>query len=309
MYLAYQAVHAPDEAPQSYIDAYAGTIMDSQRRKFAGMLSALDEGVGNVTAALDAKGMLQRTFIIFTTDNGGPSETCAKTGTSNFPHRGSKCSLWEGGTRGTGLVHGPGLEQIGTEFQGFMHAADWLPTLLDMAGAPVQPGQTLPLDGVSQWAQLRKGSGSARDSIYYGVTDLQVGNHGPALRVNDMKLVVGNTGGLPGKWPKPAELTEPELQAGYPKPNRTFPMLDNVTYLLFNLSVDENEHNDIAQDHPEIVQDLLGQIKDITEDLGCMDCDDGSCPDPVESHIDVSLPDGTVIKAWEPWCDRATRIV
>ena len=98
LYLAYQAVHAPDEAPDSYIAPYAH-IKDKKRRTFAGMLSCMDEGIGNVTKALAAKSMLESTFIVFTTDNGGPSETCAVTGTSNWPHRGSKCSLWEGGTR------------------------------------------------------------------------------------------------------------------------------------------------------------------------------------------------------------------
>merc|ERR1711924_53049 len=232
MYLAYQAVHSPDEAPQSYIDAYNTSIDNQQRRKFAGMLSAMDEGIGNVTAALDAKGMLEQTFIILTTDNGGPSETCARTGTSNFPLRGSKCSLWEGGTRGFGLVHGAGVSKTGIDFQGFMHAADWLPTLLEMTGTPVKAGETLPLDGVSQWKQLSSGTGSARDGIYYGVTDLQVGNFGPALRVNDLKLIVGETAGKPGEWRPPATLREPEIPGGPPPPNRTFPELDNNTYLL-----------------------------------------------------------------------------
>ena len=70
MYLAFQGVHAPGEAPQSYIDAYNTTIEDPKRRTFAGMLSCVDEGIGNVTAALEAKGMLEDTVIVFTADNG-----------------------------------------------------------------------------------------------------------------------------------------------------------------------------------------------------------------------------------------------
>ncbi|CAK0839965.1 unnamed protein product, partial [Prorocentrum cordatum] len=107
LYLAYQAVHAPLEVPQSYVDAYAGSIEDPQRRGFAGMLSCLDEGLGNVTGALRAKGMLEDTLVIFTTDNGGPSSGRVGgdyIGSSNYPLRGGKHSIWEGGTRGTALV-------------------------------------------------------------------------------------------------------------------------------------------------------------------------------------------------------------
>ena len=69
LYLAYQGVHSPAEVPQSYIDPYASSIADPKRRKFAGMLSAVDEGIKNVTDALEAKGMLDDTFIVFTSDN------------------------------------------------------------------------------------------------------------------------------------------------------------------------------------------------------------------------------------------------
>lgn len=65
MYLAFQAVHSPDEVPQSYIDPYNATIADVQRRTFAGMLSCLDEAVGNVTAALSASGFDENTLIVF----------------------------------------------------------------------------------------------------------------------------------------------------------------------------------------------------------------------------------------------------
>lgn len=72
LYLAFQAVHSPDQVPQSYIDPYNATIQDLKRRTFAGMLSCLDEAVGNVTAALDAAGMTDNSLIIFVSDNGEP---------------------------------------------------------------------------------------------------------------------------------------------------------------------------------------------------------------------------------------------
>lgn len=297
------------------MDPYKDTIKNKKRRTFAGMLSALDEGVGNVTKALQAKGMLENTFLIFTTDNGGPSETCDVTGTSNYPHRGSKCSIWEGGTRGTALVHGPGLKRSGIEYPALMHAADWLPTIMGMVGEPVMPDETLPLDGVNQWPTLSEGDGMVRDDVYYGVTDTQVGMHGPAFRAGNLKLIVGGTGGKPGKWPKPANYSS----SGYAEVSASgsislsiglrdskFPPLDNVSYALYNMSSDENEHIDIAQDHPAIVQRLLSRVKEITQKVACMDCSDSRCPDPVKSQINVTLPNGKVVKAWEPYCDNIT---
>jgi arylsulfatase A-like enzyme len=80
LYLAYQAIHSPDEVPDSYKERFRASIPDTadgvgqHRRTVAGMVSALDEGIGNVTRALQAAGMAQQTIIVFTTDNGGPAQ-------------------------------------------------------------------------------------------------------------------------------------------------------------------------------------------------------------------------------------------
>eukprot|EP01084_Bolivina_argentea_P308547 533568_1 len=100
LYLAYQAVHAPDDVPKSYVTPYDQSITDSQRRTFAGMLSCLDEGIGNLTNVLQKKGYLDNnTIIVFTSDNGGPipnSGVGDYTGSRNWPLRGGKHSVWEG---------------------------------------------------------------------------------------------------------------------------------------------------------------------------------------------------------------------
>jgi hypothetical protein len=98
LYLAYQAVHSPDQVPQSYIDPYNSTIADPKRRTFAGMLSCLDEGVGNVTAAIERAGLADNTLFVFVADNGGPiacqDGPCGDaTGTSNWPLRAGKAGL------------------------------------------------------------------------------------------------------------------------------------------------------------------------------------------------------------------------
>ena len=172
LYLAYQGVHAPREAPDSYVAPYAKSIADPARRTFAGMIAALDEGLGNVTAALGARGMLEETLIVVTTDNGGPTTECSTTGQSNWPYRGSKCSLWEGGTHGTAFVYWAGLPAAvrGRPFVGLSHAADLLPTIVSAVGSRLWPNETQPLDGVDLWAALLSNGSSPRTSVYYGIS-------------------------------------------------------------------------------------------------------------------------------------------
>ena len=88
-------MHYPDECPPEYVGAYNDSIQNDKRRTFAGMLSVMDEGIGNVTDVLKELGYLDddgNTLVIFSSDNGGP---VGQTGTSNWPLRGGKDTVWE----------------------------------------------------------------------------------------------------------------------------------------------------------------------------------------------------------------------
>ena len=111
MYLAYQSVHSPDEAPMRLTGRFNNTISNDHRRTFAGMVTALDEGIGNVTATLRETGQANNTLIVFTTDNGGPADNFNGNMASNYPLRGMKRTLFEGGTRGVGFVAGHGVAE------------------------------------------------------------------------------------------------------------------------------------------------------------------------------------------------------
>ena len=160
LYLAYQNVHCPSEVPPQYIAPYSA--LDEPRRTFAGMLSCLDEGVGNVTAALKAAGIWNDTVVWFQTDNGAPTPSCGGAqGGQNWPLRGGKCSCWEGGLRGTAFVYSALLSPAakGRRLNALMHVTDVLPTIVAAthgAGALAAvagwlSSQGRPLDGVSQW--------------------------------------------------------------------------------------------------------------------------------------------------------------
>jgi arylsulfatase B len=71
LYAAYQAVHGPLEAPQQYIDECTreGVVEESaggNRLIFCGMVKALDEGVGNITAKLTECGLDSNTYVLLT---------------------------------------------------------------------------------------------------------------------------------------------------------------------------------------------------------------------------------------------------
>ena len=68
--------------------------------------------------------------MVFTTDNGGVH----RYGGYNFPLRGEKHTLWEGGMRGISFVHGNMLGRRGVKCKELLHVTDWYPTLVNLVG-------------------------------------------------------------------------------------------------------------------------------------------------------------------------------
>ena len=77
------------------------------------MVSALDESVRQIVTTLKKKGLYDNSIIIFTTDNGGAAGGLDASAGSNYPLRGAKNTLWEGGVRGVGFVHSPLIKKRG----------------------------------------------------------------------------------------------------------------------------------------------------------------------------------------------------
>merc|ERR1711963_393899 len=144
LYLPFQAVHGPLQVPQKYEELYAD-VPDSHRQTYLGMVTAMDDAVGEVVAALKETDMFENTMIVFMSDNGGPTGHGGHAA-NNWPLRGAKGSLWEGGTRTPAFIHQPGV-LAPREEQGLMHVTDWLPTLLEAVGLNAPVG----IDGISHW--------------------------------------------------------------------------------------------------------------------------------------------------------------
>lgn len=98
------------------------------------MVSKLDDSVGAIVHELHKQNMLSNSIIIFSTDNGGPSEGFNLNHASNWPLRGVKNTLWEGGVRGAALIWSPLIKKSKRIADQTMHIVDWLPTLIDAIG-------------------------------------------------------------------------------------------------------------------------------------------------------------------------------
>ena len=118
------------------------------------MVSALDDSIGNLTQTLKDTGLYNNSVIFFTTDNGGPPATFNRNYANNWPLRGTKNTMWEGGVHGTGFVHSPLIEKPGRISDDMLHVCDWFPTIYGLAGGNVS--ELTNLDGYDVWDTVSK---------------------------------------------------------------------------------------------------------------------------------------------------------
>eukprot|EP01052_Picozoa_sp_SAG31_P019745 SAG31_NODE_1453_length_8285_cov_11.761544_6_plen_397_part_00 len=172
------------------------------------MVSELDDGVGRVMGALSSVGMARSTLTIFSTDNGGPADGFNGNMACNWPLRGTKRTLFEGGVRGVGLIHGVGAirRQAPTQSQSLVHAADWMHSVLaylkslpgpDSGNAGKSDPPMVLGDGLDLWdclAGSKPWTSSLRTDLLHEAhpespKEANQGN-GHALRVGAMKVVL-----------------------------------------------------------------------------------------------------------------------
>ncbi|XP_037515137.1 arylsulfatase B [Rhipicephalus sanguineus] len=202
LYFAHQATHGgvgpePIEAPAENVAKFP-YIHEDARRVYAGMTDALDQSVGILLEALEEASMLRDTIIVFSSDNGGaPTGPISNRGI-NWPLRGTKTTLWEGGIRSPAFLWTPELLPRRRVSQQLMHATDWLPTLYSAAGGDVD--QLPSMDGFDMWRALIDGEASPRSEILINI-NRQAGE--AALRYRDWKLVLGDFGELDERFEIP----------------------------------------------------------------------------------------------------------
>ena len=149
----------------------------------AAMTEDLDTSIGQVLAKLDALGIAENTWVIFTSDNGHQDWNDGLE-----PLRSGKWWLWDGGLRVPLIVRGPGVAE-GTRSAVNVVGYDWLPTFADFAGASAQVPKDV--DGVSFKQVLLGGEagGLANRAIYFHYPHYRVSPPCSAIIEGDRKLL------------------------------------------------------------------------------------------------------------------------
>ncbi len=245
LYYANVIPHAELIAPESYMDKFRGRYepekayqgyddgpkyrlgpYESQPQShaaFAAMVSYLDDSVGEILNKLEELGLTENTIIMFTSDNGPHLEGGADPDyfDSNGIYRGYKRDLYEGGIRVPMIASWPGTIKAGSSSDHISAFWDVLPTLVDLSGADQQVG----IDGLSfAPTLLAQGEQPKHDYLYW---EFHEKGGRRAIRSSDWKLVQYDVG----------------------DPSKT-------TTELFNLSDDPSETTDLAEDYPEIFNQL-----------------------------------------------------
>ena len=240
LYMPFNAVHGPLMVPDSYLAQYSA--LNGPRQKLAGMLTAADEAIGQVIAALEKAGLRENTLIIFSSDNGGP-----KPGT-NTPLRGFKGSIYEGGVRAAGFVNWPGHIPAGIQIKEPMHTVDWYPTLVKLAGGSLE--QEKVVDGKDVWPMLTEGKPSPHDAILCVQTPERA-----AVRMGDWKLLLNASDKIADAMPESA----PELQRGAKK--RAGAQAERIE--LYNLAADIGEVTNLAASDTQRVTVMRAKLDEL----------------------------------------------
>lgn len=177
LYVAYNAVHSPPEAPEEDIKRVTG---DKTRDTLMAMIKHLDMGVGEIVSSLKKHDIFDNTLLIFLTDNGGSGAMHA----NNAPLRGFKQMDYEGGIHVPFIVSWPAQLHGGKKCDVPMWSIDLFATALDAAGLPMPEDK--PLDGKSILPALRGETDKLHEEFYWS----SAGDKGKwAVRSGNWKLV------------------------------------------------------------------------------------------------------------------------
>jgi arylsulfatase A-like enzyme len=158
LYVAYNAVHTPAEAPEEDIKPVTD---DETRNILMGMLKHLDLGVGEIVGKLKEEGLFKNTLLIYLSDNGGSGAMSA----NNAPLRGFKQMDYEGGIRVPFFVSWPAELEGGTTCDVPLWSTDILPTILAAAGQDAIEDR--PLDGVDMMPALKGEVEQLHDHLFW----------------------------------------------------------------------------------------------------------------------------------------------
>lgn len=236
--------HTFPHVPLFASEAYKGK---SLRGLYGDVVEELDWSVGQILDCLRQEALAENTLVVFTSDN-GPWLTQKLNGGSAGLLRGGKGSTWEGGMREPCVAWRPGTIAAGSVRADVTSTMDLFPTCLALAGVDLPADRAF--DGESLIPVLT-GTGSKQGDtmLFYRGTRLMACRKGPWKA---HLITQDGYGGKPEEHDPPA---------------------------LYHLNRDPSEQHDVAQDHPEVVAEILAAIEEHRKTV-----------EPVPSQLDVLLP-------------------
>ncbi|WP_286174498.1 sulfatase-like hydrolase/transferase [Cytophaga sp. FL35] len=139
--VSFNGVHTPMEAKKEDLDQFPD--LKGKRKTLAAMTLAVDRACGRIFDQLKQLGLDDHTIVIYTNDNGGPTDSNAS---SNYPLSGTKANHLEGGIRVPFIVRWPEVAKPNTTYPYPVSTLDLLPTFVSAAGGDVD--EMRELDGV-----------------------------------------------------------------------------------------------------------------------------------------------------------------
>ena len=242
VYLAHTMPHTILEASKDFKGKSAGGL-------YGDVIEEIDFNVGRVLDRVKALGLDERTYIIFTSDN-GPWLIRKDHGGHAKPLRSGKTSCWEGGLRVPCVMRAPGRIPAGAETDAIAATIDLMPTLAKLAGTSAPTDRVI--DGVDISAVMHgKRDELDRPYYYYQHDCLR------AVRSGKWKLMLAHTepvrGSIAVRW---RGHIAPVDAARMPRAQ------------LFDLEKDVGETTDVAEKHPEVVARLTRLADEARKDIG-----------------------------------------
>lgn len=196
LYVAYSVPHYPLDEPEVWTAQYDHLNLYPSRKHFAASVTHMDDGIGQIIKALERTGQRENTLVLFISDNGGQEaweseeeyggKYAAKPHKvlgNNYPLRGWKGDLYEGGIRVPAIANWPGELSPGVN-SNLIHVVDWLPTLQSVTKTKAD-NSSLNQDGRNIWPQLTGGAPGDADRTMYWKT-----KQASAVRQGPWKLIV-----------------------------------------------------------------------------------------------------------------------
>jgi arylsulfatase B/arylsulfatase I/J len=267
LYFAHQQIHTPLEAPpgEEYEAACKSVTASKWRNIVCRMANSLDSAVGNFVDMLKARGMWEDTLLWVTTDNGGMTSfrdpsTPPASAASNWPLRGGKTTLFEGGVRGISFVAGGRLpvSASGRIVNDLLQHVDVPVTLAALGNATFSEA-----DGFNVWDVVSRGAASPRSEIPVNVDPSSCmtahGSSLDALISGRWKLISGSAGNYDGWWNNTDYIHENVSAASEAA------IVDEVKVWLFDLDEDPHERQNIALSNPDIVAKMQARLQELAD--------------------------------------------